>query len=296
MAELEGMAAPFTIKNVNSHSLGVVATDAKTHRKRSAIVIPRNTPLPVAAKRTFKVDPNRIYLTGHSMGGYGSWTLGSHHADVFGGVAAYAGAPTCVGNEAKVLYMVQPGILPNFYNLPLHVFQSGDDLNVPPQSNDFANKALKKVKEKWPAGFNYRYDRVEGRGHAPPAEGYLPSQKWIASHARNPRPKTFLWQPVLGWKRQFYWVYWARAEMEALIEVRALEGNNIAILTHEGSDDVSGLSVLLGAPLVDLEKDVKISVNGEERFNGPVARTFSTLLMTLPRGDAGLLFDARVDL
>jgi len=33
-----------------------------------------------AAKRSGKVDPNRVYVTGHSMGGFGTWTLGAHHA------------------------------------------------------------------------------------------------------------------------------------------------------------------------------------------------------------------------
>ena len=46
--------AHFSIKNVNSHSLGVVGTDPLTGRKRNGILIPRNTPLPVTAKRTFK--------------------------------------------------------------------------------------------------------------------------------------------------------------------------------------------------------------------------------------------------
>ncbi len=47
---------PFKIKNVNSHSLGVVAVDGKTGRPRNAILIPRNTALPVAAKRIFKTQ------------------------------------------------------------------------------------------------------------------------------------------------------------------------------------------------------------------------------------------------
>ena len=64
----------------------------------------------------------------------------------------------------------------------------------------------------------------------------------------------------------------------------------------EGSGDVTGLSVLLGQPLVDLSKEVVVRVNGKERFRGVVPRTLSTLLLTLPRNDAGLLFDARVDL
>jgi molecular chaperone DnaK len=50
----EGRTPQFRIKNVNSHSLGVAATDPKTSRKRNAILIPRNTPLPAASKRVFK--------------------------------------------------------------------------------------------------------------------------------------------------------------------------------------------------------------------------------------------------
>ena len=46
----------FRIKNVNTHGLGVVAVDVHTKRKRNAIVIPRNTPLPITAKRVFKTE------------------------------------------------------------------------------------------------------------------------------------------------------------------------------------------------------------------------------------------------
>jgi len=56
MATAAGERAPFRIKNVNSHSLGVVGIDSKTRRRRNAILIPRNTPLPVAARRVFKTQ------------------------------------------------------------------------------------------------------------------------------------------------------------------------------------------------------------------------------------------------
>ncbi|MDX1946834.1 MAG: Hsp70 family protein [Pirellulaceae bacterium] len=52
----EGKSPSFHIRNVNSHSLGVVAMDAKTRRPRNAILIPRNTPLPVVARRVFKTQ------------------------------------------------------------------------------------------------------------------------------------------------------------------------------------------------------------------------------------------------
>jgi molecular chaperone DnaK len=54
LAHHQGQSPTFRIRNVNSHSLGVVANDAKTKRSRNAILIPRNTPLPVVARRIFK--------------------------------------------------------------------------------------------------------------------------------------------------------------------------------------------------------------------------------------------------
>ena len=42
------------IRNVNSHSLGVVALDVDTREPRVVTLIPRNTPLPVVAKQIFK--------------------------------------------------------------------------------------------------------------------------------------------------------------------------------------------------------------------------------------------------
>ncbi|WP_425618624.1 Hsp70 family protein [Anatilimnocola sp. NA78] len=56
LAYHDGKSPSFHIRNVNSHSLGVVAMDAKTKRPRNAILIPRNTPLPVVARRIFKTQ------------------------------------------------------------------------------------------------------------------------------------------------------------------------------------------------------------------------------------------------
>lgn len=254
-----------------------------------------------AAKRSGKVDPDRIYITGHSMGGYGAWTLGAHHADVFAGAAAFAGAPSCYykpGTDPKQGQVegVVEGVLPNFYALPLEIFQSLDDENVPPHANVFANQALMGWKERFPGGFPYRYTEVSDRQHGPPIEGYRPTLERLAVKPREARPRRFLWQPVRPWKKQLYWVHWEQPEQKALLEVAALADNTLEITTHEGSHDVTGLSVLLGAPLVDLAREVVVRVDGKEAWRGVPVQTLSTLLMTLPRHDALLLFDARVDL
>jgi molecular chaperone DnaK len=54
LAKKEGQRPRFHIAEVNSHSLGVVGVDARSGRRRNAILIPRNTPLPASVKRTFK--------------------------------------------------------------------------------------------------------------------------------------------------------------------------------------------------------------------------------------------------
>ncbi len=54
VARREGEPAAFAIRNVNSHSLGVVGVDPQTDQRRTGVIIPRNTALPVTAKRTFK--------------------------------------------------------------------------------------------------------------------------------------------------------------------------------------------------------------------------------------------------
>lgn len=45
---------PAEIKNVNSHSLGVVANEVETGIQKVVVLIPRNTPLPVISRRVFK--------------------------------------------------------------------------------------------------------------------------------------------------------------------------------------------------------------------------------------------------
>ena len=42
-------------------------------------------------KRWYNIDGNRVYLRGHSMGGNGSWVLGSKYPDIFASTCPKAG-------------------------------------------------------------------------------------------------------------------------------------------------------------------------------------------------------------
>jgi len=49
------------------------------------------------AMEKFQPDPSRIYLTGHSMGGHGTWYLGATFAGKWAAIAPCAGYPTLMG-------------------------------------------------------------------------------------------------------------------------------------------------------------------------------------------------------
>jgi molecular chaperone DnaK len=47
-------APQFSVTNVNSHSLGILATDPESGKKFNKILIPKNTPLPFTKRRKFQ--------------------------------------------------------------------------------------------------------------------------------------------------------------------------------------------------------------------------------------------------
>ena len=69
---------------------------------------------------------------------------------------------------------------------------------------------------------------------------------------------------------------------------------NAVHLTSEA--DLAGLRVLLDDELVDLDKDLAITVNGEEVFRGRAERRLDSLLLAAERGDEDLAFPASVRL
>jgi molecular chaperone DnaK len=62
LSELAGEPARFTVKNVNSHSLGVVGIEPATGRPRTGHIIPRNSPLPISARRRFQLRPGQTSI------------------------------------------------------------------------------------------------------------------------------------------------------------------------------------------------------------------------------------------
>jgi pimeloyl-ACP methyl ester carboxylesterase len=90
-----------------------------------------------AMTRAYKIDASRVYLTGHSMGGYGTWLVAAEKPEVFAAIAPVSGGPPAEGEALS-------GLLQKLKDLPALVAYGSKDGIVPPErSRDMADAAKK---------------------------------------------------------------------------------------------------------------------------------------------------------
>ena len=194
------------------------------------------------ARRTYGIDPNKVYFAGHSMGGYGSWTLGAHHADRVAALGPTAGAPTPYLDAGGNTVDIVEGVVPNLRNVAVRVFQSADDPRVPPDVNRVAARKVAEAKEKWGGYENFEYIEVDGLGHGLPPGGGKAWLEGLSEFERDPRPRKVVWQPWLDWKRQFYWLEWespvrgriivAEVGEDSVVRIRQQRRQGVAFLAE----------------------------------------------------------------
>jgi poly(3-hydroxybutyrate) depolymerase len=98
-------------------------------------------------RREFAVDPDRIYLWGHSMGGAGTYHLAAKHPDLWAGLAVAAPAPSA-----------PPAQLERFRQLPILVLQGDKDQLV-----TLTRQWVAKMQE---LGMAHVYVEVKGGDHS----------------------------------------------------------------------------------------------------------------------------------
>src|SRR5262245_52382521 len=104
------------------------------------------------ARKEFNIDPDRIYLWGHSMGGAGTYHIASKYPDIWAGLAVAAPAPSPSSG-------VQPDALEKFKHVPILVLQGDADASVPvARTRDW----VARMKQ---AGMEHVYIEVKGGDH-----------------------------------------------------------------------------------------------------------------------------------
>lgn len=99
-----------------------------------------------ATMKEYKTDPARVYLTGLSMGGYGTWNMAAAHPDKWAAIA-----PVCGGGDPKQAE--------KFKDLPCWAFHGDKDPAVPVGKSREMVEALKA------AGGHPKYTEYPGVAH-----------------------------------------------------------------------------------------------------------------------------------
>lgn len=106
------------------------------------------------------IDPRRIYITGFSMGGYGTWSMIAQYPDLFA-----AASPICGGGD--------PETVSKFVHLPLWVVHGDEDQVVPVSESRKMIEALRAL------GGTPLYHELEGVKHNCWSQTYGQSNEFL---------------------------------------------------------------------------------------------------------------------
>ena len=123
-------------------------------------------------KRNYSIDEDRVYLMGHSMGGYGTWSVAVNNPDIFAALAPISGG----GNPLVIAK------LKGISNIPWIVTHGDKDPTVP------VDESRKMVKAAQAIGIKVKYNEVPGGDHS---SVVVPALKdifdWFDAHKREPK-------------------------------------------------------------------------------------------------------------
>ncbi|UCB51720.1 MAG: alpha/beta fold hydrolase, partial [Candidatus Zixiibacteriota bacterium] len=180
-------------------------------------------------RATFPIDAYRVYVTGHSMGGHGTWHIALAHPDLFAAAAPLAGwtsfqlyVPWFLQKSYTFAEPAQlairdmslredfvPNFVENALNLPIFISQGGNDDNVPPIHGRLFASLLEKL------GYEYRYKEIPGKGHwynldDPDKTVCVDDSElmeFLETRKRNLWPKRVIFKTTnLGQSHKSYWV------------------------------------------------------------------------------------------
>jgi len=117
-------------------------------------------------RRAYRIDPGRIYLTGHSMGGYGTWSVAMSHPELFAAIAPVSGG----GNPAGMAKIAK---------IPELVVHGDDDKTVSVEQSRKMVSAAKAL------GVEIKYVEIAGGDHLSAAlRTFTDVFDWFDAHKR----------------------------------------------------------------------------------------------------------------
>ena len=242
-----------------------------------------------------RVDARKIYVFGISEGGYGSQRLASFYADYWAAAGPMAGGEPLRNAPAE-----------NCRNIGFSLLTGANDTGF--YRNELTGRvqaAFDSLQALCPDDYRHRVELLPGQGHN---FDYRPTTPWLRAFERDPWPTEFSWEDfeMDGWHRTGFYnlVVNRRPDKELRTRYDVAVANNHIDLTISNvhyqtvkTDPKWGieldiartytpatggaLTLYLDEHLVDLEREVTVSVNGKQVFKGRVACSVGSMMESL---------------
>ena len=241
------------------------------------------------ACRRFSVDTDRVFLSGHGIGGDAAWDFAQSHPDLWAGVIPF------VASAKKYVphYWENAGFVPLYF-----VAGELDGHKMAGNAKVFDQYMRKR--------FDTTVVEFLGRGQEPFHDEILALFDWMKRHRRGNMPKVFACNTMRPWDNFFWWVEgygfpgtvqpvsWPqRGARPTLVEGKVLKANRLAARTASEQT-----TFWLSPDIVDFAKPIRITLNGKKvtRANQPVRPDLAVLLEDVrTRGDRQRPFWAKLE-
>lgn len=248
------------------------------------------------------IDPNKIYITGISEGGYGSQRLGAYYADYLAGVGPMAGgeplrnAPPV--NYRYVAFSLQTGENDHMFGRNKLTQAAKDTFDV--------------LSAEHPADYKHQVIIQPNKGHG---IDYTTTTPWLINYTRNPAPKELEWVlfPMDGRYRKAFYNIALNSTMklkEGDVQDRVIfkikyDNNRIYIDTYSANAELTerdtyeelDFSIFLDDRYINYANKVKVIYNGRHVFNRKVKLEESALIESCAVfGDPERVFPVRINI
>ena len=228
------------------------------------------------AKQTLNVDEDSVYLNGESMGGNGTWNVGTRHPEIFAAIApVYGGWDYHVSMDENQLAKLTESERFNYeqnssfvhadalLTTPVFVIHGDIDKSVDVKNSRYAVRML----QRW--GYDIRYHEYPGFGHEgiPYSDQLIP---WFLEHKRNSHPHKVRVRSADLKSASAHWLtVTQRNDPNSFIEAEAevLLHNTIKLST----ENVLEVELTPSNTLIDPQKPVKVIWNVNDIIETRVA-------------------------
>ncbi len=244
----------------------------------------------------YRIDRERIFLTGMSNGGIGVYLVGMFHADRFAAISPMAGG---IPNE------IFP-FLKNFASTGIYIIHGARDQVMPVRLSQEVSAYLKD------SGIPHTY-REHGKEHPRAGGHFFPREelpalvKWFDGQHRIAEPARIESVRDVKHLAPFYWTeinetagkvadvqksLFNNDEIELVKEgafaslTAEIEGNTVTVETAL----VGKFTLFFNSRLIDFSKPVRVKVNGKTHFEGPLTESPAFLLKEAKRRRDGISF------